>query len=92
MRTHWSERTPFLEALIAGEDLRSLRDYEPVGFLRRASLFRAGAAARCRVYRHLIARHGILDGPVHSINDPAAIDSLGPIGALAIFQGKAGHD
>ena len=86
MRTHWYERKLFLESLIAGEDLRCLRDFEALGFPTRTSLYLVGAPDRCAVFRHLIQRHRIFLGPVVELSDPQGIDRLGLSGALALIQ------
>lgn len=90
MRTHWYERKLFLESLIAGEDLRCLRDFEALDFPTRTSLHLIGAPDRCAVFRHLIQRHQVFLGPVVELSDPEAIDRLGLAGALALIQRRTG--
>jgi len=86
MQTRWYERKLFLESLIAGEDLRSLRDMQGCGLSTRTPVWLVGAPERVAVYRHLIERRGLFAGPVHAISDAEAIERLGPIGASTIFQ------
>jgi len=94
MQTRWYERKLFLETLIAGEDLRSLRDIEGCGFSSRTPVWFVGAPERVAVYRHLIGWQGLFAGPVHAVSNPEAIERLGPVGAAEIFRerGAMGMD
>jgi len=89
MHTRRYERKLFLESIIAGEDLRSVRDFKTLRFPTRTSVFLIGPPARCAVHRHLIERNRVFDGPVTEIAEAKAINQLGPVGALEIFRRRA---
>jgi len=86
MQTRWYERKLFLESLIAADDLQSVRDFTALGFPTSTSVYLVGPPARCAVHRHLIERHRVFGGKVTDISEAAAIDRLGPAGALEIFR------
>jgi len=85
MRTRWYERKLFLESLIAGEDVRAVRDFGALGLPTDTGMYLVGPKFRCAVYRFLLEQHRHFQGPILEITDPDAIDELGPAGALEIF-------
>jgi len=91
MRTRWFERRLFLEALIAGEDLRGLADLVGLGFPTTTPVTLVGPPTRCAVLGLLIGRSGAFRGPVTTLSDPEAVEGLGPAGALEIFRHRLGE-
>jgi 2-dehydro-3-deoxygalactonokinase len=83
-------RRLFLEAAIAAEDLKALRDFPLLGFQADAPFILIGPAQRCRIFAYLLGRYGGRASRVRQISDPDEVDNLAICGAIAIAQ-RAGY-
>jgi 2-dehydro-3-deoxygalactonokinase len=83
-------RRLFLEAAIAAEDLRALRDFSLLGYQEDAPFILIGPDRRCRIFAHLLARYGGREPRIHQIIRSDDIDRLAINGAIAIAQ-RAGY-
>jgi 2-dehydro-3-deoxygalactonokinase len=79
-------RRLFLHAAIAAEDLLALRDFPLLGFSIDAPFVLIGHPTRCRVLRHLLARHGGVRREIREVTTSDEIDQLSILGAAAIAR------
>jgi 2-dehydro-3-deoxygalactonokinase len=83
-------RRLFLEAAIAAEDLRALRDLSLIDGPTDTPFVLVGHASRCRIFRHLLMRHCGAAREIRTITDPEDIDRLSIAGAVTIAR-RAGY-
>jgi len=83
-------RRCFLEAAIAAEDLRALREFPLLGFALDTPVVLVGPQPRCAIFRYLLARHSGIAREISEVSRVEEVDRLAILGALAVAQ-RAGY-
>jgi len=83
-------RRLFLDAAIAAEDLRVLRDFPLLGFSSDTPFVLVGHATRCRIFRYLLTRYVGLTRDISEVSEAEEVDRLSILGAAAIAR-RAGY-
>jgi 2-dehydro-3-deoxygalactonokinase len=83
----WYERKLFAESILAAEDMRALKQIQPVFGLEISNFILVGKPNRCRIYEQLILMEkGGSNCSVRIIDDDAMIDQLCIRGALSLAR------
>lgn len=88
LQTSWYERSLFLDALIAAEDMLSLGQLRMLTDQPLKNFVLVGPAGRCRLYGDILAKQ-FSDAAQQHISDSAEVDALSIQGILYIAR-KAG--
>ncbi len=84
--THWYERKLFVEGAIASEDLRSLDQFETLGFPLKTDFVLIGNDRRCSIYERLFREKRGFSGEILKISDDEQVDNLSISGALELAR------
>ncbi len=84
MHTQWYERKLFVEACIATEDIRALRQFEVLGLAMDTPYVLLGKHQRCMIYKDVMERKTSLDQSITIVSESEAVDSLSIQGLLLL--------
>lgn len=88
--TQWYERELFLNSAITSEDLRTMNDFDLLGFHRYNSVVLVGQKKRSDIYKYLLEDKLGSTQDIKQINKQDEIDRLSIDGAIEVAK-KAGY-
>ncbi|MFW6139703.1 MAG: 2-dehydro-3-deoxygalactonokinase, partial [Spirochaetota bacterium] len=82
--TKWYQRKLFVESLIASEDMKSMNQFQPLGFPSDTNFILIGSGRRCAIYEYLLKNKVGINKDIVKITADDEVDMLGIRGAISI--------
>jgi 2-dehydro-3-deoxygalactonokinase len=86
LKTTWYERTLFVEAVIAAEDMRAIHQFELLDFPLDTNFILVGAQRRCELYDYLLKEKVHIKQDIFHISETQDIDQLSIKGAIYLAK------